>query len=237
MPGIPPAGGGAGGIGGLLGGIVPAIGGLLGSSSSSIGGGALLGGLGSLLDFGLGSAAQADAQDFAKFVLRNRYQLTVRDLEKAGLNPILALRGGLTAGGGGVGPGVSTRTDLTGSAARAAQAQLHREGIRTQQTQQSLNTANMMLASSAANVRNAEAREKAAQAMMAELRTQYFLENPTDRNRMFLGETTPKSVPEGIMRLLLGAQEGVTAARDATTPEALKQQVKDAMDEFFRRDF
>lgn len=42
------------------------------------------------LDFGLNFASAKQAQDFAKKVYKNRYQWMVSDLEKAGLNPMLA---------------------------------------------------------------------------------------------------------------------------------------------------
>lgn len=72
--------------------------------------GALAAAIGGLFDLGsaglaggLSFASAKDAMDFQKKMFKNRYQWTADDMEKAGLNRILAL----SQGGGGVPPGAT----------------------------------------------------------------------------------------------------------------------------------
>ena len=74
-----------------------AVGGVLGSA---IGAAASLGG--SAASAGASKALQEDQQQFIKNMYRQRYQLQMEDMRKAGLNPILAYRtgaGGMPSGG------------------------------------------------------------------------------------------------------------------------------------------
>ena len=78
-----------------------------------------LGAAGGLLDTGV-NAWSADrlqnksfeenqrARDFEKYMASNKYQLLVSDLQKAGLNPALALGGVAPGVGGAASPGINT---------------------------------------------------------------------------------------------------------------------------------
>lgn len=78
-----------------------------------------LGAAGGLLDTGVNAWSAHDlqdrsfeenqrARDFEKYMASNKYQLLVSDLQKAGLNPALALGGVAPGVGGATSPGGST---------------------------------------------------------------------------------------------------------------------------------
>jgi len=78
-------------------------------------------GLGGASDFGsfLGQKSlQNDAQSFSKFYARNKYQWAVKDLKKAGLNPILAVGGGI--GGGSASAGLGAFRSTIGQTAKSS---------------------------------------------------------------------------------------------------------------------
>lgn len=65
--------------------------------------GAGIGAGGGLIQAGMNFASAKDAMDFQKEMYKHRYQWTMEDMRKAGLNPILAY----SQGGGGVPPGAT----------------------------------------------------------------------------------------------------------------------------------
>lgn len=90
---------------------------MFGMSSSALGG------------FGLDTAASAwaqrDTQQFNEKMYRNRYQWTVEDLKKAGLNPILAAQGGLTGSAASASPASMARSSANVSSAAQAKRTQH----------------------------------------------------------------------------------------------------------------
>lgn len=98
--------------------------------------------LGKGIDFGAGVYGQNSAQDFAEKMAKRQIRWRVKDLEAAGLNPVLAAQGALGVGGAGSSPGIpgQSSTQIGGTASRmasaraaASQAQLNEQlGERTE---------------------------------------------------------------------------------------------------------
>lgn len=83
-------------------------------------GGGLLGLASSALSHGYNKELQRNQFEFQRYMSNTAYQRSVRDLKKAGLNPLLALPGGAsTPSGSG---GGSTNADLAASAAAGMNA-------------------------------------------------------------------------------------------------------------------
>lgn len=119
----------AGGLGGAGAGA-----GLAGSAAGSVGGG--------LLGWGLGEASAGMAFDRQKKVLQNQFRWRVRDIERAGYNPLLAFGGGGGVGGGGSAPmGASRDLDLPGKGLKQQQQRLAQQQQNTARAQESVGLA------------------------------------------------------------------------------------------------
>lgn len=107
----------------------------------------------------LGSAAQAkynmdaqeDVQDFQRKMFRERYQMTVKDMEKAGLNPMLAVSQGAGSVPSGTGGSSIAAPDIQGAISSAQQVKRTESEVMTQKAQQQL-----MLMEGAKNVAQAD---------------------------------------------------------------------------------
>lgn len=107
----------------------------------------------------LGSAAQAkynmdaqeDVQDFQRKMFRERYQMTVKDMEKAGLNPMLAVSQGAGSVPSGTGGSSIAAPDIQGAISSAQQVKRTESEVMTQKAQQQL-----MLTEGAKNVAQAD---------------------------------------------------------------------------------
>lgn len=123
---------------------------------------------------GLASAAmskwlQEDAQDFAKQMYTHRYQYTMKDMRKAGLNPILAYSQGV---GGGVSAPMGAAPDFANAMSSGAESGARRGKITTEKEliKQQTDTSAAMAADhqAGAALKLAQSRLTTAQAVKAE---------------------------------------------------------------------
>lgn len=99
-----------------------------GSAFASGAGSAIGGAAGNIIDqfinFGFGEWASAKSYARQKKILKNRIQWAVQDMEAAGINPLLAVTGGIPSGGASAPMGVTGRSDTLGAMAAAKQVAL-----------------------------------------------------------------------------------------------------------------
>ena len=152
---------------------------------------AIGGGLGAGLDVASNIASMFSARRQNKMAVRNykhRYQWAVDDMEKAGINPVLAFASGTGAGNiGGPSAGINA-TNMAGqaqsrSAAKLAQAQLR--NVDADIRQKDALTNKYRMESLGIGINNAK--EGAAMQEATE-RWKFFGANPDDRDRMWRSE-------------------------------------------------
>lgn len=93
-------------------------------AAAAVAGGAIGGILGGAISAGASAAAAAKNRKFQKMMYKNRYRFTVRDMRKAGLNPILAATLGAGQGPPGATAQVPNFGGIVGDAVSAYQASL-----------------------------------------------------------------------------------------------------------------
>lgn len=165
-------------------------------------GAALAGGaLGGAVSAGL----QEDAQEFIKKAYKNRYQWTMQDLERAGLNPILAAKGGLTGSSPTSPLAGAPKFDLATARLQGAQVSTERQKKATLSSQGTKFEADARNANSAADLAEAQ---KAATVLNNEKTAMVldeFRKNPALIREEIGAQIAPKTITDAVMRLLTGS--------------------------------
>lgn len=242
------------GLGGALG-----AGGGVGALASIFGGAGGGGGFfGNLLGGGLGFLGAKDlaeeATDAAKFVLKNRYTLAQRDLERAGFNPLLALGGpggGISTGGSPSGPIANMPAGLAQLGTSAVQAANLREDIKLKKDLRDKTKAETNLAQATQKRMGTLATKDISEAGLAntssvlaaarsgrthiELRVeglflQYLEENPEAAKLMFEGRVSPNAMAALMQRLITRYTQEYGPER--TGFDALRDTVREYLDSF-----
>lgn len=172
-----------------------------------------------LLGFGLQAGAakafQEDAQEFQKKLFKNRYQWTMQDMERAGLNPMVVAKGGMA--GSATGPGIASPGPLNEGSwnlrrqqAKQASAQ---EGVAHAArgelaTRSEYNVANAQAARDNAAKSRAEARLNNARATIEEMRAGTYGKDPGLIEDKLTQEGVPSTITGGIMHLIRMAERG-----------------------------
>lgn len=108
----------------------------------------------------LTEALQYRQQLFQSEMSNTAHQRAVEDLEKAGLNPLLALKSGASTPGGSAGSGVATQVQNSATAALSSAAQVQRLKLETQKQREEVSNLKEQNRNIRANTRKATTEER-----------------------------------------------------------------------------
>ena len=210
--------------------------------------GGLFGMLGDLTQQGLGNifakSEAKKARQFQREIYTNRYQWTVRDLEKAGLNPILAVTGGGMSGNI---PGVaaarpsSAKSSLGDNLIRgglmAAQKEQLKSSAAAAKAQERFYDAEAWRSTSQSALNYQTSARTQAEAEITRHRWQVYKKHPELMYRELLNRSTPNSLGGAVFRGLAGLRDqyGSWNPYSAESLDRLDKKSREALERIRRK--